>query len=92
MQWLASLSVHLLVDLFEPTQTRFVRAGEAIVEVDNCVVLLHILVQSMEEISAIQGRGLDTVNPHDCTCTLIPSSHDKQCCVLIVACLVNQEM
>ena len=45
-----SLSVQLFVDLVQPAEAGLVPAGEAVVEVDQGVVLLHILVQRQENV------------------------------------------
>ena len=45
-----SLSVQLFVDLVQPAEAGLVPAGEAVVEVDEGVVLLHILVQRQENV------------------------------------------
>lgn len=45
-----SLSVQLSVELVKPAEAGLVPAGEAMVEVDHCVVLLHVLVQCQENV------------------------------------------
>lgn len=43
-----------MVDLSEPGYAGLVDAGEAMVEVEECVVLLHILVQGQQD---VPGEG-----------------------------------
>lgn len=45
-----SLSVKLSVELVKPAEAGLVPAGEAMVEVDYGVVLLHVLVQCQENV------------------------------------------
>ena len=51
-----SLSVQLPVDLTEPTESWLVGAVEPVMEVDQRVVLLHILVQSVLEVPGKERR------------------------------------
>lgn len=47
---LYALAVKLLVGVLEPAQGWFVLAAEAVVKVDNGIVILHMLVQRVLQI------------------------------------------
>ena len=52
LPFLDSLAIQLVVELLEESGAGLIGAGEAMMEVDQGVVLLHVLVQSEEDVPA----------------------------------------